>query len=184
MKAQWDRIEQWLSTKGCLEQMRLRAGASTSGIEGLEAHLGVRLSESLKAFLSVHDGQDETVGLVGGELLLSIEGIRQEWDLWRSLDEEAMNADSADFMASHPEGFIKPMYTNRLWIPLTKDWGGNHIGLDYDPDEKGSSGQVIRFGRDEETKRLIADSFEDFVGKLVLAVGASEWNGEYLAMTI
>jgi cell wall assembly regulator SMI1 len=191
MKADWDRIEQSLSTMGCLDRMGLRPGASKTEIAALEGHLDVRLPESLKAFLSVHDGQDEgvgsmsEVGLVGGQLLLSVEGIRQEWDIWRSLDEDAMNVDCAAFMASHPEGFIKPMYTNRLWIPLTKDRCGNHMGLDYDPDKNGSCGQVIRFGRNEDTKRLIAGSFEDFVGKLVSSVVASQWNGEeYLTSRI
>jgi cell wall assembly regulator SMI1 len=193
MKAHWDRIEQSLSTKGCLDRMGLRPGASKGEIADLEEHLAVRLPESLKAFLSIHDGQDDLVGLglmsevglVGGQLLLSVEGIRQEWQIWRSLDGDAMNIDCAEFMASDPEGFIKPMYTNSLWIPLTKDCCGNHIGLDYDPDKRGTSGQMIRFGRDEYTKRLITGSFEDFVGKLVSSVVASQWNGEkYLTSRI
>ncbi|WP_426399488.1 SMI1/KNR4 family protein [Ralstonia sp. R-29] len=184
MKDQWNQIEESLLSLDCLERVRLRPGASPSQIAELEQHLGVRLPERLKAFLSIHDGQDGSVGLVGGETLLSVENIRKEWDAWRSIDEEAMNADCADFMASQPEGFIKPMYTNRLWIPLTKDWGGNHLGLDYDPDKKGSVGQVIRFGRDEDTKRLVARSFEDFVSLLVSAMEAARWNGEYLESTI
>lgn len=36
-----------------------------------------------------------------------------------------MNADCADFMPSRPEGYVKPLYTNRLWIPLTTDGSGN-----------------------------------------------------------
>ncbi|NMV40545.1 SMI1/KNR4 family protein [Ralstonia insidiosa] len=184
MKEQWNRIEQSLSRLGCLEHVRLQPGASLEQLTELEQHLGVQLPEGLKAFLSIHDGQDGSVGLVGGELLLSVENIRREWDTWRSLDEDAMNADSADFMASQPEGFIKPMYTNRLWIPLTKDWGGNHIGLDCDPDTKGSIGQVIRFGRDEDTKRLVADNFDHFVSLMVSAVAVARWNGEYLESTV
>ena len=184
MKEQWSRIEQSLSRLGCLEHVRLRPGASTEQLAELEQYLDVRLPEGLKAFLSIHDGQDGSVGLVGGELLLSVENIRREWDTWRSLDEDAMNADSADFMASQPAGFIKPMYTNRLWIPLTKDWGGNHIGLDYDPDMKASTGQVIRFGRDEDTKRLVAESFDGFVSLLGSALAEARWNGEYLESTI
>lgn len=95
-----------------------------------------------------------------------------------------MNADCADLMASNPKGFIKPVYTNRLWIPLTTDSGGNHVGLDYDPDTKGSVGQVVRFGRDEDTKRLVAASFDDFVSCLVSAMKTARWNGKYLESTI
>ena len=186
MQAHWDRIIQSLSAMGCLDRIGLRPAASMSEIEDLESHLNVILPSSLKAFLSIHDGQDEKMGygLAGGAQLLPVKGIRQNWDMWRSIDEDAMNADCARFMASDPEGFIKPMYTNRLWIPLTHDWGGNHIGLDFDPDEKGSSGQVIRFGRDEDTKRLLTGAFEDFVCNLVSSVVASQWNGEYLAFEV
>ncbi|WP_061958313.1 SMI1/KNR4 family protein [Cupriavidus pauculus] len=184
MQELWIGIEQSLSTLGCLDRMHLRPGATAEAIAELEWHVGVRLADGLKAFLAVHDGQDGHVGLVEGALLLSVEEIRREWDVWRSIDEDEMNADCADFMASHPEGYVKPLYTNRLWIPLTKDFGGNHIGLDYDPDAKGTVGQVIRFGRDEDTKRVIADSFESFVALLVAAAASAHWNGEYLELAI
>lgn len=184
MKEQWTRIEELLGTHGCQGQIDLRPGASDDQIDSLEAHLGVDFPDSLKSFLSIHDGQDGRAGLVGGQQLLSAESIRRQWDMWRSLDEVQMNADCADLMASHPERAIKPMYTNRYWIPLTTDWGGNHIGLDFDPDAQGTVGQVIRFGRDEDTKQLIAESFDAFVEKLVASLSESNWNGEYLESKI
>lgn len=184
MKEQWTRIEGFLGTHGCQDQVGLRSGASAGDIQSLEAHLGVDFPDSLKRFLSVHDGQEGRVGLVSGQQLLSAESIRQEWDMWRSLDEVAMNADCAGFMASHPKGAIKPMYTNRFWIPLTRDWGGNHIGLDFDPDMQGTVGQVICFGRDQDTKVLLAESFDAFIEKLVASLSDSKWNGEYLESNI
>lgn len=63
----------------------------------------------LKDFLSVHDGQDARVhrpGLVLGDLLLPVAGIRAQWDGWRSIDEASMNADCAEFMRSRTEGCI------------------------------------------------------------------------------
>ncbi len=115
MKEQWTRIEGFLGALGCQDQVGLRHGASDDQIDALERHIGVAFPLSLKSFLSVHDGQDGMAGLVGGQQLLSIESIRQQWDMWRALDEDDMNADCAEFMASHPEGAIKPMYTNRSW---------------------------------------------------------------------
>lgn len=32
---------------------------------------------------------------------------------------------------------------NHNWIPISKDYGGNNIGIDVDPDEKGKVGQDI-----------------------------------------
>ena len=73
-----------------------------------------------------------------------------------------MNDDCADMMSSDPPGVVKPVYTNRHWIPLTHDHGGNHVGLDFDPDDEGTPGQVIAYGRDEDEKQLLATSFEAF----------------------
>lgn len=53
-----------------------------------------------------------------------------------------------------------------------------------DPDTKGSIGQVIRFGRNEDTKRLVAENFDHFVSVLVTAVAVARWNGEYLESTV
>ena len=58
---------------------------------------------------------------------------------------------------------VKPLYASKRWVPFAQDWGGNHLGIDLDPDVKGVAGQVINFGRDEEDKRAIAPSITAFV---------------------
>jgi cell wall assembly regulator SMI1 len=176
---EWNRIELRLTELGCLSEMALLPGAVDEEIAALEGHIGFSLPPSLQRFLKVHDGQNG-FGLMMGNQFLSIAGIRQQWDNWRSLDEDAMNEDCADSMDSSPDGVIKPMYTNRAWIPLTHDGGGNHIGLDFDPGKLGKSGQVIAFGRDEDIKRLVADDFETFLAKNLSWLESASWNGKYL----
>jgi cell wall assembly regulator SMI1 len=177
----WKEIEQSLSSLGCSDEAKLNSGASPADLDSLEKHLGVSLPEDLKGFLSIRNGQqDEGTGIVFGEQILSTEGIKRCWNDWREIDEEEMNADCAEFMKSEPEGYIKPLYTNKKWIPLTHDLGGNHIGIDYDPDEKGNTGQIIAFGRDEDTKRLVAPSFSEFISKLVTSLKKAKWTGEYI----
>ncbi|NHZ90783.1 KNR4-like cell wall assembly/cell proliferation coordinating protein [Massilia sp. CCM 8733] len=179
MEQLWARIERRLAELGCLDKMALRPGADPQAIAQLERHLGVVLPDPVKRFLAIHDGQDGT-GLVDGYTLLSIAGIQQQWDGWRELDEEAMNADCADSMGSEPAGTIKPMYTNPAWIALTHDYGGNHVGLDLDPDLLGQPGQVIAFGRDEDVKRLLANSFPEYMDIYVAWLERARWNGQYL----
>lgn len=159
----WSSLEALLRERGLLDQVGLRSGASENEIVELEEHIGVRLPDEFRVFWSIHDGQDGVLGVFSGERLLSLRQIRQEWDAWRSIDEPAMNDDCADFMASQPLGFIKPLYSNSAWIPFTSDHSGNHIGIDYDPDVAGQVGQVIRFGRDEDTKVLLAPNFAAFI---------------------
>jgi cell wall assembly regulator SMI1 len=177
MQDLWSQIEQSLSAKGCLEQMGLRAGASECQIADLEAHVGVRFPDSLRTFLSIHDGQERRSSALKPGRLLPIADIRCAWDLWREMDEEYMNANCAPYMKSSPEGFIKLKYTNRAWIPLLDTAGGNYVGLDYDPDIHGTVGQVIPFGRNEDCKSVLASSFEEFVQKMVASVARCRWNG-------
>jgi cell wall assembly regulator SMI1 len=175
----WETIERRLVDLGCVTEMQLNVGATEDALSNLEAHIGVQLPDSVKQFIFIHNGQ-KGFGLLLGQQFLSTDGIRREWDVWRSIDEEDMNEDCAEFMASEPAGFIKAMYTNRLWIPLTSDSGGNHLGLDFDPDNLGRVGQVIAFGRDEDTKRFIASDFSAFLDRCIAWLTSAVWNGEYL----
>lgn len=179
MQKIWSHIERRLAELGCLDAMALRSGADPQEIADLESHLGVTLPDGVARFLSLHDGQDGD-GLIYGQSLLSVSGIRQQWDVWRSIDEEEMNADCAEFMASDPVATIKPMYCNRAWIPLTHDHGSNHFGLDFDPDQHGQHGQIIAFGRNEDTKRLYANSFEKFIEAYLSWLQSAEWRDECL----
>jgi cell wall assembly regulator SMI1 len=178
MKSAWREITEILRRERLLAAARINPGATRQELQDLETHLGLGLPESLKSFLTEHNGQsdDAKVGAYVGSQLLSTKGIRAQWDNWRSIDEEDMNADCAEFMSSKPEGFIKPLYCNRHWIPLTHDDGGNHVGLDFDPDLKGTRGQVIVFGRDEDEKALFASSFDDFLTTLVTKLRSADWS--------
>ena len=179
MYDQWLRIENRLAQLGCLDEMALLPGAAEEEISNLEQQVGFVLPGAVRQFLAIHTGQGG-FGLNYGQELLSVAGIRQQWDSWRSIDESEMNADCAEFMSSEPSGVIKPVYCNRAWIPITHDAGGNHLGLDFDPDTLGQSGQVIAFGRDVDTKRLIAVSFEAFLSTYITWLERAEWNGEFL----
>lgn len=181
MKNHWERVERALAQLGCQTEIGLNSGATQDSIQELERHVGVELPQSLKGVLLQHDGQAARgAGLIFGHQMLSVAEIRSNWDVWRSIDEAAMNEDCADFMSSLPTGVIKPQYTNLKWIPLAHDWSGNHIGLDFDPDGDGTAGQVISFGRDEDQKKLKANSFDEFWRQFAKSLNAAKWNGDYL----
>ncbi len=172
----WNDIKDLIGRNGHLDTLALRPGASVQALDALERHVGVELPRALRDFLAIHDGQDPRArGLFFHSMFLGTDEIAGEWDNWRSIDEAEMNADCADFMASEPPGFVKPLYANRLWIPLTHDGGGNHAGLDFDPDTKGQPGQVIVFGRDMDTKRLMAPDFETFLTLFVAQLRSGTW---------
>jgi cell wall assembly regulator SMI1 len=64
---------------------------------------------------------------------------------------------------SVPPGAIQPVYAHPMWIPLITDLAGNHVGVDLAPGPQGKWGQVIVFGRDFDTKFVLADHWGDFL---------------------
>lgn len=67
---------------------------------------------------------------------------------------------------SFPNKSIKLKYFHYKWLPIFTDGGGNFIGIDLDPDDKGTKGQIIIFGRDERVLTVISkdlNSFFDFI---------------------
>ncbi len=175
MSSFWQEIETILIEKNCLDAFKLNAGATEGEIAALEKHINLQLPGTLRELLAVHDGQDQGFGLFFGLHFLSINGIRANWDNWISIENDGLNEELKDSMSSRPEGVIKPLYQNRKWIPITHDFGGNHIGIDFDPDTKGSPGQVIAFGRDDDEKRLIATTFEGFLLRFTQQLRSIQW---------
>ncbi|MCW7490985.1 SMI1/KNR4 family protein [Leptospira meyeri] len=67
---------------------------------------------------------------------------------------------------SIPKEKIKKRYFNIKWVPIFFDHGGNYIGIDLDPDKKGTKGQIIIYGRDEDKTFVLADSLNEFFEKI------------------
>ena len=134
-------------------------------------------------------------GLIMGMALLDLEGIVEEYAIWckvaERLDRQRYLAlqqqfqkqptssaqasahpagDATSFMANQrsiPPNSIQSDYFNRGWIPFLKDEAGNQIALDLAPGSNGVWGQIIIFGRDFDTKLVIASSFSEFIYQFV-----------------
>lgn len=75
--------------------------------------------------------------------------------LWRS--------DLLEKQQSQPPNAVQKAYAHPAWIPLARDWGGNLIAVDLAPGPAGTWGQIIIFGRDYDTKFVIARSWASFL---------------------
>jgi cell wall assembly regulator SMI1 len=169
IKQQWQRLETLLIPVLPELVHDLRPGLPESQWQSLEAHLGVSLPTSLKEFYAVHNGQEAKAvgGFFFGLEFLPFAEIVTQWEGWQSIIKletpESLVEDYCFDCRSITHEAIKVTYANSLWIPFAHDWGGNHLGIDLDPDVKGTVGQVINFGRDEEHKVVVAKSFEAFI---------------------
>lgn len=77
---------------------------------------------------------------------------------------------------SVPPGAVLPVYAHAMWIPIITDGVGNCIGVDLSDSESPRWGQVILFGRDFDTKFVVAGNFGDFL--LIFANDLEKGNWE------
>ena len=100
---------------------------------------------------------------------ISENNLKDYPDLIRNVSTHSKNYYRAKLpiQKSFPKGHIKCQYANPNWIPLITDNAGNHIAIDMDPDVDGIPGQVIIFGRDFDTKYVIAPNWAQFLVSFV-----------------
>lgn len=135
-------------------------------------------------------------GLLMGLTLLDVESIMEEYALWAKVAErvekqqlslhhqqqqlkDAPSSSSAQatreklsntylmHQKSYPPGAVQPYYVHRGWVPVARDLFGNLIGLDLAPGPNGTRGQMILYGRDFDTKIVIASSFQELIFQFV-----------------
>lgn len=131
-------------------------------------------------------------GLLFSCMLLDCEEIVQERSNWKTVNEEYLSSamvnnapvsssaagssssaaqqsptmwrnDLLDRQDSQPPGAVQKAYAHPAWIPLARDWGGNHLAIDLAPGPAGKWGQVIIFGRDYDCKYVVARSWAAFL---------------------
>jgi cell wall assembly regulator SMI1 len=172
MKAAMERLEKWLETNIPEIREDLAPGCSDAAIVEFESLVGRPFPESLKNLYKWHDGQRGATnsGLFYGLEFLSLAKARENWESWKDIiDEwspEEMTEGSAFCTSGTPDA-VQALYANRYWIPFAYDYCGNHLGVDLDPGARGTVGQVINFGSDEEDKYVVATSVAAFMEWLV-----------------
>lgn len=87
----------------------------------------------------------------------------------------AWRQDLLSRQACVPPGSVQLVYAHPLWIPLVRDWGGNCLAVDLAPGPTGRWGQVILFGRDYDTKYVVARSWSDFLALVASDLNSGKW---------
>ncbi|KAK0720845.1 hypothetical protein B0H67DRAFT_600217 [Lasiosphaeris hirsuta] len=74
-----------------------------------------------------------------------------------------------------PPGAVQRAYAHPAWIPLVRDWGGNNLAVDLAPGPRGTWGQIILFGRDYDTKYVVARSWSAFLALFADDLSSGRW---------
>ncbi|EJS43585.1 smi1p [Saccharomyces arboricola H-6] len=76
---------------------------------------------------------------------------------------------------SIPPNAVQLVYAHPAWIPLITDNAGNHIGVDLAPGPNGKYAQIITFGREFDTKFVVADNWGEFLLSFANDLEAGNW---------
>lgn len=176
-----NQLETWLREHLPEVAADLMPGATANELQSFSNAIGVNLPDDFLQLYTWHNGQGRSVntGPWYGLDFLSLDRVLRECEMWRLVLKES-SPDSltslANCMSSTPPGFVKRQYANAHWIPFAYDWGGNYLGIDLSPDENGTYGQVINFGRDEERKIAVSPSISSFVSWMLSELKAGNFN--------
>lgn len=160
----WARIRSWLSREYPELGDTLNYGILPQDLAQIEMQFGFSLPAVVRESYLCVDGQEAessagcSEGLFFGLTFLPLESVLEEWRFWREVDSDpstGANDYLRQSMQSIPPGWVRKEYSQRGWIPLIADKAGNYLGIDLNPAEGGSIGQVIVFGRDFDTKVVL-----------------------------
>ena len=157
----WARIRSWLSREYPELGDTLNYGILPIDLSEIEHQFGFALPTVVRESYLCVDGQEPesaagcSEGLFFGLTLLPLETVLEEWRFWREIDSDPSTATLREAMESIPPGWVRKSYSQRGWIPLIADKAGNYVGIDLNPGDRGSVGQVIVFGRDFDTKVVL-----------------------------
>lgn len=183
--ASWEYIKNW-----CMENCNdmyasFNDPCSYQDLNDVEKDMNVTLPKPFKVSSRIHDGQEldglsGVQGLFFGLTLMTLDDIvsmREHWaKIHRNLYSSPQRQKKLPIQGSIPPGFIKLQYCNPMWIPIVTDNAGNHIAIDLDPGIKGTVGQIIIFGRDFDTKFVIAENWGEFMATFVNDLKLGNWD--------
>lgn len=157
------RLDQWFAAH-LSNSYRFNPPASDAQIDALQHLVGIKLPNSYRQLYRWHDGEnDDRWGHIYGLPLIPLQWAASEWRAWNRVLVSFKGDRYAIPGGSWPAGAVDPAYINPARVPLTVDGSGNSIGLDFDPWPAGRVGQVIIYGRDEDTKVVLAPSLGAFL---------------------
>ena len=167
VKAAWKRLASWSVAHLPREGRPGNPPATVKQIREFEAAVGVKLPADVRQSFRLYNGQCPGPGIIYGLAVESLRDCLNNWKQWvkgrqmTQKDGSHVGLDEACY--SFPNGFVRPVYFDPKWVPLTYDGSGNHIGVDLNPGPNGTRGQVIIFGPDDEHHTVLARSWGQFL---------------------
>jgi cell wall assembly regulator SMI1 len=172
----WTRLERWARSNAPEMLSGLNPGASGEEIDQLEAKVNLTLPDALKSSLSIHNGEDDgSPSKVFAEFgaYLSTSQIAVEWAQRQNAAEQGDPYEERWTSELVRDGIISvsgpvvPMMYCNSWLPIMECNGDIFWALDFSPAEGGVAEQLIEVDWEGCSWKVIASSFEEFMGGYV-----------------
>jgi cell wall assembly regulator SMI1 len=171
MVAIWDRIDAGIRARDPAESRALPPGATPKTIQLVEETTGFSLPNAVRDSYLLHDGSARIWICDQGFLMPLVDpptkkgrvtgfGVLNLWQMMLSVAERMSEN------RSEPVGPIRDDYWNLCWIPLTENDCGDYVCLDFAPARGGKKGQVIEWWARGGARRVLADSFTEWLASL------------------
>lgn len=188
MRTLIETLKHWMLTHAPQVLQQLNPPASKTDIQAVEQATGLKLPESLKLFLSLHNGEagEDGLALLGnGNQLLSCEAMIEQYQ-WGLQMEQYLNdsqCDTPHFWKDRVlkniiavKGPVKPLLNHPHWLPLTCMNGDVFRYLDFDPAPGGLPGQVIEADPESCAYQVLAPDFETFLKQYIVELKANHYH--------
>lgn len=180
VEAAWSGLLDALRRAGYAADEMVRPGASEADVEAAEAAIGRRLPAELRALYAISDGQVDWYALAHGPdgstdrergrwvgsvfgagwTFAPLTGLVQDWTGWQEVragsTPEQLRDDFDDVIDVRGTDPVLGVYTHADWVAFAVDGGGNALAVDLAPAARGTAGQVIVIGPDEDLRRVVA----------------------------
>jgi cell wall assembly regulator SMI1 len=172
----WKTIENFLKNTNDEIYNSLLGPANNDEISKLEKTLNLKLPDSFKESLLIHNGQtenDSIITFVDYQKLLSVNEIMKNYKMFCGLFDEN---ETIDFIKSNECKYIKRNYIyNHKWLKFT-DSNSDGLIIDFDPATNGILGQIFfRPHDDNPIDKIIAQSYEEWMEKLCVKIDNKEY---------
>lgn len=174
----WARIEAWLRENSRHGFSDLSGPASGVELAALGSTTGLAVPESMRAVLTVHDGQARP-SIFGAEFdFLSSRQMAEHWRMHLAVLEHLPSEVLAgefdpDVMVQCDKG-VRPLIANRKWLPFADSNGDITRYIDFDPAPGGRVGQVIEVDPEGTVWRVLASSFDEYLADRLRRLEAGE----------
>jgi cell wall assembly regulator SMI1 len=172
MDAIWSRIETWLQAHAPEIADGLNFGASEEDLVATERFLGVTFPDDVRSSFRRHDGQaPDSLWLMDGWELLSLERVGDEWVVWKDLLDGGAFRDCK----SQTDSRVVQDWWHPQWIPLTYNGAGDHHCLDLHPGPSGTVGQIIQMWHDDAIRPVLASSYRQWLAAFAAGLEAGDY---------